>query len=72
MPSRAKRWFPANETDEFKTFRFEDEESGVWIEIWYDKRTGYYTRVRNHLNTPGKWSRLPEPIKNYQIVSGLP
>jgi hypothetical protein len=33
-----------------------------------DKRTEHYTRVRCTYNTPGKWHRLAEPIRNYQIA----
>jgi hypothetical protein len=43
----------------------------LWLKIWFDKQSQHYTRVRNHLNAPGKWSRLPEPIKNYQIVKRI-
>jgi hypothetical protein len=65
LPSRAKRWFPADENDAFKTFRFEDQEDS---EIWFDKASEHYTRCRCALNTPGKWHRFPEPIRNYQIA----
>ena len=69
MPSRAKRWFPADEDDTFKTFRFEDQEdSEIWLEIWFDKESEHYTRCRCTFNTPGKWHRFPEPIRNYQIA----
>jgi hypothetical protein len=69
MPSRAKRWFVADETDEVKIFHYEDEETPeIWLEIQLDKRTEHYTRVRCTYNTPGKWHRLAEPIRNYQIA----
>ena len=69
MPSRAKRWFPADENDQFKTFRHEaEEEPEIWLEIWFDKTTEHFTRCRCNFNTPGKWSRFPEPIRNYQIA----
>ena len=36
-----------------------------------DKRREHYTRVRCNWNTQGKWHRLAEPIKNYQIAKRL-
>jgi hypothetical protein len=69
MPSRAKRWFVADETEEVKIFRYEDEEDAeIWMEIQFDKETGHYTRVRCTFNTPGKWHRLAEPLRNYGIA----
>jgi hypothetical protein len=39
MPSRAKRWFVADETDREKIFRYENEETPeIWLEIQLDNQ----------------------------------
>jgi hypothetical protein len=69
MPSRAKRWFLADENDQCKTFRFEDEEDAeIWLEIWFDKESQHYVKCRCTFNTPGKWHRFEEPLRDYQIA----
>jgi hypothetical protein len=45
-----------------------EEDPEVWLEIWFDKATEHYTRCRCNFNTPWKWHRWPQPLKNYQIA----
>jgi hypothetical protein len=69
MPSRAKRWFPADEDESHKIFRFEDEgDPEIWMEIWFDKASEHHIRCRCNFNTPGKWHRFEEPLRDYQIA----
>jgi len=47
MPLRAKRWFPADENERFKTFRYEHEnDPDIWAENRFDKETEHYRCVR--------------------------
>jgi hypothetical protein len=40
----------------------------IWMEIRFDKKSEHFTHTRCNCNTPGKWHRFPEPIRNYQIA----
>jgi hypothetical protein len=59
MPSKPKKWVPAGETENLKTFRFEhEEEPGIWSELLFDKVAGHFTRTNCTFNTPGKLGYL--------------
>ena len=71
MPARPRLWFLADEDDRSKVFRFEDQEDAeIWIEIRFDKANEHHTHTPCNFNTPGKWHKFEEPIRNYQIAKG--
>ena len=61
----------ADEDERFKIFRYEDQKKpDLWVELKYNKVTGYWTGVRTAWSTPeGSWQRLgSEPIKNHAVA----
>ena len=71
MPSKPKLWMLADESEQFKIFRYEDQKKpDLWVEIRYNKVTGYWTGVRTAWSTPeGSWQRLSEePIRNHAVA----
>jgi hypothetical protein len=66
MPSKPKLWILADENERSKVYRFEDQEDPeIWMEIRFDKASEHHTHTRSNFNTPGKWHRFEEPIRNY-------
>jgi hypothetical protein len=69
MTSKPKLWILGDENEATKLYRYEDQENPeIWMEIQFDKGTEHFTLTRNNFNTPGKWHRFEEPIRNYQIA----
>jgi len=69
MPSKPKLWILADEDERIKIFRYEGpDDPDLWVEIQFDKTTEHWLRVRCTFNTPGKWHRFEEPIKNHAVA----